>query len=386
MADAETSSTSTTTTINYDDISQFRASTEKQPQQNKRKIRDAVGEAVTRFKWSTEMVSFLVSTLLDFKREQEDEGNDFEGDLVKLYSDVRIAMAEKFEIFGPLYVAYRSTDDMNKEEALKYKKVVATQEDMKNKGYARIKAKVKELRQTYKQAVDSGSRSGSGKPVELFVDKHWEQFREIWGGSPATTSLAEGITSFMDPTQEQHGQERVFEDDELEATQSQSQPAQSQEDIGDGEDLLFETDPGVVQQQKRYKTAATKDLANKNRNMNKKLSTQQRDMLFYQLAQREQSKKAEQMEMLRQSIDQSNKVMENMATALSDIGRGIGDGLAALAHSFNPPQAQPQAYSQHGQQSQSHIVPGNDALTQILQMNGLLDLSENSFTENSFSS
>ena len=119
MADAETLSTSTTTTINYDDISQtdtaqFRASTEKQPQQNKRKIRDAVGEAVTRFKWSTEMVSFLVSTLLDFKREQEDEGNDFEGDLVKLYSDVRIAMAEKFEIFGPLYVAYRSIDDMNK--------------------------------------------------------------------------------------------------------------------------------------------------------------------------------------------------------------------------------------------------------------------------------
>ena len=68
--------------------------------------------------------------------------------------------------------------------------------------------------------MDSGSRCGSGKPVELFVDEHWDQFREIWGGSPATT-LPEGIFSFnIDPVLEgmesNHGHEErtsALEDD-----------------------------------------------------------------------------------------------------------------------------------------------------------------------------
>ena len=59
-------------------------------------------------------------------------------------------------------------------------------------------------------------------------------------------------------------------------------------------------------------------------------------MLFYQLAQKEQSQKENQMNMLRKSIDESNKVMEGMASALTEIGKGIGADLAALANSFNP--------------------------------------------------
>ena len=65
---------------------------------------------------------------------------------------------------------------------------------------------------------------------------------------------------------------------------------------GDSEarDMLFETDPAAAvaeHQHKRSKTVVSKDPANKNRNMNKKLSTHQRDMLFYQLTQKGQSQK-----------------------------------------------------------------------------------------------
>ena len=41
------------------------------------------------------MVAALVSKLLEFKREQSDEGNDFESDLAKLYYELRTAVPRK---------------------------------------------------------------------------------------------------------------------------------------------------------------------------------------------------------------------------------------------------------------------------------------------------
>ena len=61
------------------------------------------------------------------------------------------------------------------------------------------------------------------------------------------------------------------------------------------------------------------------------------------------------MDMLRKSIDESNKVMEGIASALTEIGKGIGAGLAALANSFNP---SPQTYPQYSQSHSSQkVVP-----------------------------
>ena len=336
-------------TINYEDIADAekrkRADDEAAgeetsptpaPKLKKRKKEKTSGE--TRFKWSSEMVAALVTKLLEFKREQSDEGNDFESDLVKLYSELRIGMTSEFdESFGPAVVLYQNTDDMNKEEALKYKKQCKAQEDLKSKGYVRIKAKVKELRQNYKQAVDSGSRSGSGKSVERCVEKHWAQFEEIWGGSPATTALLGGICSFdrpstSTPTFEEERDHEVPGDDDGDGNSGDG-------DFDGDDDLLF--DKQNFDKPVRVKTAACKDVAEKNRNMKKKLSAQQRDMLYYQLAKKEQEQKCKQVEMLRESIEQSNKAMENMTGALAEIGKGIGDGLAALARSFKPPSRSP---------------------------------------------
>ena len=86
------------------------------------------------------------------------------------------------------------------------------------------------------------------------------------------------------------------------------------------------------------------------------------------------------MDMLRKSIDESNKVMEGIASALTEIGKGIGAGLAALANSFNP---SPQTYPQYSQShSSQQVVPGSEVLQQFMLVNGLLDSSAG----NSFSS
>ena len=77
------------------------------------------------------------------------EGSDFEGDLVKLYSKLRIRMSEKFEdSFGPA--------------ALRW---FVPKRRRRSKSFARH---------------TNRPRIAVGKPVEIFVDEHWDQFREIW--------------------------------------------------------------------------------------------------------------------------------------------------------------------------------------------------------------
>ena len=57
------------------------------------------------------------------------------------------------------------------------------------KGYDRVKEKIRNVRQDFRTAVNKGTRSGSGK----IVQENFDLLSEIWGGSPATTSLSFGI-------------------------------------------------------------------------------------------------------------------------------------------------------------------------------------------------
>lgn len=59
-----------------------------------------------RWVWTLEMVATLMQSLKEFKHAEEDNGSDFEGDLVRLYSELRIAMSKVFpkKDFGPTTV------------------------------------------------------------------------------------------------------------------------------------------------------------------------------------------------------------------------------------------------------------------------------------------
>ncbi len=58
-----------------------------------------------------------------------------------------------------------------------------------NRGYARIREKVKEIRQSFSQAVVNRKRSGSGKIVFEFYD----ELIRIWGSSAAIQPLSFGV-------------------------------------------------------------------------------------------------------------------------------------------------------------------------------------------------
>ena len=109
------------------------------------------------------------------------------------HSRLREMMAEMFPPtgFGPKAIKLYHTNDMTREEILECKRKSETEEKQMKEGYSRVKIKIKELRRGYKNAVDTGSRSGSGK----LVLENFELLREVWAGSSAVTSLPSVITS-----------------------------------------------------------------------------------------------------------------------------------------------------------------------------------------------
>ena len=104
----------------------------------------------------------MIEALEASKTEYEGRGLDFEGDLVKLYSQLCKTMLEKYEQtnFGPTAVnePTKSMEEMTKEEFKEHKKNADDQQKAINLGYDRIKAKVKK---TSVQFSESGSRRHS---------------------------------------------------------------------------------------------------------------------------------------------------------------------------------------------------------------------------------
>lgn len=106
----------------------------------------------------------MIEALEASKTEHEGRGLDFEGDLVKLYSQLRKTMLEKYEQidFGPTAVSEptKSMKEMSKNEFKEHKKNAVGQQKAINLGYDRIKAKVKKIRSNFQKAVAEGTRSG----------------------------------------------------------------------------------------------------------------------------------------------------------------------------------------------------------------------------------
>ena len=163
----------------------------RQPPAKKRRKEPAVS-ANKKWSWRDEHVEALIGYMKDYKSLCDFNGIDFEADLKEMYSAVHRSMACRFPSeFGPEKVTEPTicVKDMSAEEYDLYKKISEGEKVQITKAYDRIKSKVKGIRQDYRTAVNKGTRSGSGK----IVKEHFDILCEIWGGSPATTMLAEGV-------------------------------------------------------------------------------------------------------------------------------------------------------------------------------------------------
>ena len=74
-------------------------------------------------------------------------------------------------VFGIEELEIENSEGMTRAELLTYERKIESQEKQQKEGYKRIKNKVKELRRGYKNAIDRGQRSGSGRLIEGNFDR-----------------------------------------------------------------------------------------------------------------------------------------------------------------------------------------------------------------------
>ena len=123
------------------------------------------------FIWSDDEVELLLNVVLEYKTARTMENVDWETCQTK-YTDI-------LDLFRAQYPSKENAEEIGKEfphESEEINKAILTN-------------KLKAIRIKFRAAVDRGRKSGHGRVVLLYFDK----CEEIWGGSPATTTLPTGI-------------------------------------------------------------------------------------------------------------------------------------------------------------------------------------------------
>ena len=320
-------------------------------------------------KWSctNDMVKALIDCVKDYKSTCEFNAIDFNSDKVRLYEEVRKAMALVFEEsdFGPNVVCAPSkpVKEMTEDEYTIYKNILDKDKSMIKVGYNRIKEKLKSIRQDYSKAVVSGTRSGSGKIVLQYFD----DLASIWGGSPATEPLSFGIDSanFCTAISEiLPGQQD--EDDFEESSSSRSlcsSPSASRAStpcfVSDdcnqpegGEIERSECNEGgcselesLKEKEKRGKRKSIpvsdvpKLIDNKRKHLEKCLTSAQRNQKLLEAAKEDTFMRKEMMECFKESSRSTAQAIENMSETMKGLTQGITQGIALLADALTrPPQ------------------------------------------------
>ena len=121
------------------------------------------------FVWSDNEVQLLLETTADYKAAKEAECVDWE------------AVKTKYKDILELSIAALPEDNTNPCKNFPHKK-----EDIKLQN---LTSKLKAIRLKFRQAVDSGRRSGHGRVVMIY----YELCEQVWGGSPATEQIDGGI-------------------------------------------------------------------------------------------------------------------------------------------------------------------------------------------------
>ena len=157
------------------------------------------------YKWTTDQVELLLTVTKEYKTKQIAKSIDWE------------SCVDKY-LYGEILEAY-SAHYPSPEDAAAIGKDFPHKKDELTKSV--LTSKLKAIRSKYRQAVDNGRRSGRGIVVMIF----YEHCSEIWGGSPATAAMPDGLES--SENHEEISNQRSFDID----LDCEDSPKSSSEDI-----------------------------------------------------------------------------------------------------------------------------------------------------------
>ena len=155
------------------------------------------------YKWTDDEVELLLTVTKEYKTKQIAKSIDWESCVDK---------------YGKILEAY-SAHYPSPEDAAAIGKDFPHKKNELTKSV--LTSKLKAIRSKYRQAVDNGRRSGHDRVVMIFY-KHCS---EIWGGSPATAALPDGLES--SENHKESSNQRSFDI----GVDSEDSPKSSSEDI-----------------------------------------------------------------------------------------------------------------------------------------------------------
>ena len=179
---------------------------------------------------------------------------------------------------------------------------------------------MKNIRSKYRQAIDSGKKSGHGRVVKLF----FELCEHIWGGSPATKTIINGMES-VDLTREIHDYS--------------TEPSESRESDNDSspEDSVAQPAASVIDKRRSFLDSKLKGY--KQEKLKRKLSVESQ---LLHIAQDEIQIKKKLIEKI-ESMDKMHAIhMKKLQVNMQQLTGSIADGFSMLRQIMNQPNQHPQ--------------------------------------------
>lgn len=231
------------------------------------------------------------------------------GDILELFNE-QYPSAEDAEKLGKDYP--HSKDDVTK---------------------AFVTTKLKAIRLKYRHAVDSGRRSGHGRVVLLY----FELCEHIWGGSPATTTIPNGIETSK------------INDDTLSLGSSAPSPSTAPSP-GTSESLESDTQDGGLSTeiQNRRDMLNTMLSTYKQKRLKRKLPN---DGQMLVLAQEDLKVKKQILERMESNDKDFSENMGKLTSNIENLTNSMVDGFALMRQMIQPPYAAPPHYAPHNQPS-----------------------------------
>ena len=257
----------------------------------------------------------MLSITADYRAQKLSEGIDWESVQAK-HCDVAARMVEYLR-------KYQETDGSDKDYPHRAEEI--TKE--------KVATKLKAIRLKYRAAVDSGKKSGHGRVILLY----FEECEQIWGGSPATTRLQNGIDS-----------SNINQDDSCEESSGVPFSGCNSEDSDPELEVLSSTsstspsigspDANSAERVNRRRALLEETLKDhKKQKLMKKVSVEKQ---FLSLAKEELELKKEMLKQQREIDEDYRKSMRTLSGVMESLGKSIAEGFQSLRYIHVPLQQQ----------------------------------------------
>ncbi|XP_022057211.1 uncharacterized protein LOC127536732 [Acanthochromis polyacanthus] len=185
---------------------------------------------------------------------------------------------------------------------------------------ATLTTKMKAIRNKYRQAVDNGRKSGFGRVVLLY----FELCEQIWGGSPATTTMPSGIeTNDLDNSIPSPST----------SSSSNMEPSEA------ASDTEQESSAPAVKQRRELLEAKLR--GHKHDRLKRKLPAETQ---WLHALEEDQRVKKKLVDLLESSEKQAADNFAKMTNTLNMLTTSIAEGFSLLRQVMQPPSAQPSHY------------------------------------------